>query len=286
MRRLGYVTSALLLVALGALASPAQAATPKCNGKNATIVGTGSPITGTAGDDVIVGTDADETINGLAGNDTICGRGGADTISGGENDDTIFGEDGNDPLLTGNNGNDTVNGGDGNDVLSDLLTETGDDTYSGEAGNDLIVDLTGANVAHGGPGADEIAVTGRAYGDAGDDPAVGAADPPGVGGPADGYADGGSGDDGHAPTVLSTSPLPPGVRVAGGRADGNSGNDVVYGTLDGDEALGGSGSDFVDGSAGTAQYMDCGAAYDFYNTAGTDTIRRCEATGPNPNTTS
>jgi hypothetical protein len=279
MRRLRAVAIAPLIVAVAALAGPTAAATPTCHGKIATIVATGvnPTVTGTDGDDVIVGTDTSDTINAGGGNDTVCGRGGGDVINGEGGTDVLFGQDGDDgtfPSLFGLNGgpgNDKVYGGNGNDFMGETVTDDGDDTYAGNAGNDIIVDRIGANVAHGNAGSDAIAVTGKAYGDAGDDPTVQASDPPG-GGPADAVAEGGSGSDGHAPSPI----IPERVVVTGGTADGGSGNDHVVALGPGDKAYGGSGSDFVDGSDPDTQLLDCGSAYDTYATDGTDTVRRCE----------
>ncbi len=47
----------------------------------------------------------------------------------------------------------------------------------------------------------------------------------------------------------------------------------------GDAAHGGSGSDFINASVGTGQLIDCGSAFDYHTTDGTDTIRRCEGLG-------
>lgn len=288
MRRLGYVTAALLLVALGAFASPARAAAPTCNGKTATkwLTSPGT-LTGDPGvADVLVGSNGDDTINGGDQNDTICGRGGSDNINGEAGDDTIFGEDGNDGVtltasaLKGGPGNDKVNGGDGNDYIADADLTNGNDTYSGGYGDDLIIDGNGVNVAHGDAGADQIFVSGKAYGDAGDDPAVQAKETQST--PThsrDAVADGGSGNDGHAPVIIGLA----GVIVDGGTADGGSGNDVVAGIAAGDVLLGGSGSDFVDGSDSDVQLLDCGAAYDGFASVGDTTVRRCEEAGINPN---
>jgi hypothetical protein len=61
----------------------AQASTPTCLGRKATIVGTpgNDKIIGTSGRDVIVGRGGDDLILGLGGNDVICGNGGHDVIN-------------------------------------------------------------------------------------------------------------------------------------------------------------------------------------------------------------
>ncbi len=45
----------------------------RCNGLNATIIGAGGPIAGTAGADVIVGSAQGDVIDAGGGGDTICG---------------------------------------------------------------------------------------------------------------------------------------------------------------------------------------------------------------------
>jgi Ca2+-binding RTX toxin-like protein len=56
-------------------------------------VGTGSNISGTAGNDTLVGTTGNDTIFGNSGNDWIEGRGGNDTLSGGSGlDSYVFRE--------------------------------------------------------------------------------------------------------------------------------------------------------------------------------------------------
>lgn len=121
------------LVALP-LATEASAATPKCFGQRATIVGTNGDdvIKGTPRADVIVARGGNDIISGGGGKDRICGGSGADTIRGGvgadwinggwgndtlggsKGDDKIFGMQGHDKLL-GSYGNDRLNGGDGTD---------------------------------------------------------------------------------------------------------------------------------------------------------------------------
>ena len=78
----------------------AHAATWRCFGRQATIVGTPRPevITGTARADVIVGRGGNDRIAGLSGSDRICGGGGNDTIDGGAGDDRLTGDYGFDRL--------------------------------------------------------------------------------------------------------------------------------------------------------------------------------------------
>ena len=64
--------------------------TPRCHGRQATIVGTdgNDVIQGTPGRDVIWGGRGDDTILGSLGNDLLCGGPGADLIHGGRGNDT------------------------------------------------------------------------------------------------------------------------------------------------------------------------------------------------------
>ncbi len=118
----------------GRLVLGAPPAMHECNGKTATILGSGDGeiIDGTAAADVIVAFGGNDTINGLGGNDTICAGGGDDSVLGGLGADAIFGGAGNDSL-TGEGGND------------ELYGEAGDDTLIGGPGSDVV---------DGGPGAD------------------------------------------------------------------------------------------------------------------------------------
>lgn len=116
---------AVLVLALGVAAAPANAAVPRCNGQRGEIVGSrkGETIRGTRGPDVIVGG---------GGGDTIFGGGGADLICGGKGADEIFGQRGLDGAL-GGRGNDVVNGGKGEF-----------DFLSGDGGDDAIVGGSGS----------------------------------------------------------------------------------------------------------------------------------------------
>jgi Ca2+-binding RTX toxin-like protein len=88
--------------------TPRGQATPTCDGKPATIVGTD-------GDDDLVGTQGPDVIVGLGGNDiNIKGLGGNDVICGGKGWDFLWGSWGKDTLL-GQAGRDAIDGGDGND---------------------------------------------------------------------------------------------------------------------------------------------------------------------------
>ncbi len=140
MRRLVTVLSAgMIMVAAQAVASPhvADAATPLCFGKRATIVGTSGP-------DRIIGTDGPDVIVGLAGADVISGRRGSDRICAGSN------SSGTDRVY-GGNGNDLISGGSGNDILRG---ENDTDTLVGASGHDDLDGGAGPDVSRGGDGRD------------------------------------------------------------------------------------------------------------------------------------
>jgi Ca2+-binding RTX toxin-like protein len=98
--------------------TPRGQATPTCNGKPATIVGTdgGDDLVGTQGPDVIVGLGGNDiNIKGLGGNDVICGGKGRDFLWGSWGKDTLLGQADGD-ALDGGNGNDRCEGGKGKDT--------------------------------------------------------------------------------------------------------------------------------------------------------------------------
>ena len=142
----------------------------------------GDVTTGTAGDDT--GTDAFDFLDGGDGNDILIGLGGDDTLQGWTGNDILYGGSGfdfldgwiGDDVLYGNANADTLLGFDGNDALyggggPDFLEgESGNDYLDGGAGLDfvngaagddtVVFDPSGTFGAHGGTGADTLAVTG------------------------------------------------------------------------------------------------------------------------------
>jgi Ca2+-binding RTX toxin-like protein len=106
------------LAALLFVAAPASAAA-KCQGKRATIVGTGADnkLKGTRKADVIVAKGGDDSVSGRGGKDRICGGGGKDRLRGGGGNDRLFGQAGNDKL-TDTAGHNVLNGG----AAADLCT--------------------------------------------------------------------------------------------------------------------------------------------------------------------
>lgn len=154
------ITTILFTAILVTTAStPANAAGPTCNGKQATPgvrkvdVGDSTAWYGTNGNDVIIATGQNRAgiyqhaIFGKGGNDIICiGTGGGqeygyahggyghDTIYGSRYSDTIIGGPGNDNLRA-RGGNDWVSGGYGNDWLDGGW---GNDTLDGNQGWDVL----------------------------------------------------------------------------------------------------------------------------------------------------
>src|SRR5919201_5949536 len=85
MRVLTAAMGIALLCALAFAVAPVAAQEgPTCQGAPATIVGTGGPIVGTTGPDVIVGTTGADTIYGNGGGDLICGAPDGATSDGGD----------------------------------------------------------------------------------------------------------------------------------------------------------------------------------------------------------
>jgi Ca2+-binding RTX toxin-like protein len=124
---------------LGFYLPVAQATTPTCFGRAATIVGTigTDSLIGTAHADVIVGLSGSDIIYGGGGRDRICGDG-----AGEYGGDFIYGQGGKDKLA-GSAGGDVIFGGAGDDQL---LGGSGGDQLDGGIGNDLIAG--GSHAAH------------------------------------------------------------------------------------------------------------------------------------------
>ena len=116
----------------------------QCHGQGATILGTGGPVAGTPGDDVIMGSAHADSINGGAGDDTICGLGEDDIVIGGRDDDFQRGGAGDDNFRTqgaaadgadrvyGDGGVDTANYSSRNTSLTVTLNAAADDGLAGE----------------------------------------------------------------------------------------------------------------------------------------------------------
>jgi RTX calcium-binding nonapeptide repeat (4 copies) len=143
LRRMAFVVSALVLVAV---AGPvAQAQGRLCFAREATITGTDGPdiLQGTPGNDVILGLGGDDVVFGGKGNDRICSGGGADSITGGPGADRIDGNADADTIAAGG-GKDLANGG------------TGNDSIGGGSGRDRLVGQGGSDVLDGGGGRDWV----------------------------------------------------------------------------------------------------------------------------------
>ena len=136
----------LVIVCVGALVVPAtsaDAATPRCHGQRATIVGSpGQTVTGTQRRDVVVTHGADD-INTLGGDDLICvTRGRAYTeVESGRGDDTV--------LVVSARGRVAMQAGVGADVFRggperDTFTSVdgGDDVSTGRNADDVEIDTS------------------------------------------------------------------------------------------------------------------------------------------------
>lgn len=207
----------------GVRPAPGPASPPlRCDGRNATIVGTAGNdvLTGTNGDDVIVALGGNDIVRGLGGNDRICLGSGNDTAIAGDGDDRIFGGTGRDRVIAGR-GDDLVNAGRGDDIISGglgvdvLIGGQGNDTIRGEGGDDTLIAGLGNDRVHGGIGDDLL------LGDAGNDLLIGNA-----------------GNDrlvGHA---------------GRDQLHGGGGNDVIAGGTGNDRLVGNAGRDHLVGGRG------------------------------------
>jgi len=132
----------------------------------------GTPLYGTAGDDVLEDGEADGEIWGDDGHDRLLGRGGNDLLHGGRGADTLNGGAGNDTIFGGADAldlRDVVYGGDGNDSIDGGY---GNDELRGDAGNDSIEGGFGSDTVIGGDGDDVLtgsALSDQVFGGAGSD---------------------------------------------------------------------------------------------------------------------
>ena len=123
-------------------------------------------LDGGDGNDILIGLGGDNTLQGWTGNDILYGGSGFDFLDGWIGDDVLYGNANADTLL-GFDGNDALYGGGGPDFLegesgNDYLDGgAGLDFVNGAAGDDTVVfDPSGTFGAHGGTGADTLAVAG------------------------------------------------------------------------------------------------------------------------------
>lgn len=239
----------------------------------------GDLLLGEDGRDVLYGEDGDDTILGgngddMSGIDTpdLIGGRGNDWIDGGDGDDAILG----DIFVSGVGGNDTLLGGEGRDTIygdggdDSIFGGAGVDFMGGFDGDDYIEDHEGlGNTFNGGPGNDTLIGHGTtSYGGEGNDwieaisngapfylqiAAGSGNDTISVTNEASGTAV--SGDEGDDLIVFIVgSPL-------ANMADGNDGNDTIYGSNYYDQLSGGRGSDFIwAGSGNDRLYGDLDAS--------------------------
>jgi Ca2+-binding RTX toxin-like protein len=270
------LTAAGVLAAALVPAAAQSAAPPRCQGVEATIVGTDQrdDLTGTRGRDVIAGLGGWDRIDGFGGNDLVCGGEGTDRLRGGPGNDRLYGgPDGRIPdepplpvgdTLWGGPGNDRIDGGDdGGDDRVSYDTSTGGVSVSLKTGmatgqgDDRLVNvesITGSNhvdrlVAGTGVGSGYSGLSGLG----GDDVIVGS--------PSVFRLDGGAGDD----------------EISGGSADsfGGAGNDRLSGVADdgwGASLDGGPGSDELAGTAADDYLYGGGEADVIRSGDGRDTL--------------
>jgi Ca2+-binding RTX toxin-like protein len=127
------------MLALMLLPASSQAAVPRCNFANATMVGTSGP-------DVLRGTSEHDVIVGRGGNDRIYGLGKGDYLCGGRGRDVLFGGPAADGLF-GGRGDDRFYGGHGRDAMNPY--DPGDDYYNGGVGTDHLDFETRQQVGRG-----------------------------------------------------------------------------------------------------------------------------------------
>ena len=161
----GVIATALLALAVFAVAAGADTTgtnttieTPICHGRQAKIVGTDGDdfIRGTPGRDVIWGGRGNDTILGSLGNDLICGGPGADLIHGGRGNALVAGGAGAGAGVRGDLGDYNIRGGAGagDEVAGDL----GIDIVNGGPGNeDLVHGDYGWDRMSGGAGKGDVA---------------------------------------------------------------------------------------------------------------------------------
>lgn len=142
MRGLTWAVAALVVVGVGAGATPASAASNAADGRciqEAAQAGllSGDINPGTV--NFVGGTDGNDNFTAQVtdGVDVICGFGGADTVDTLTSGDIFLGGDGNDTVNWMYGG--TVNGGDGNDTVRVLY----DGTFNGGAGDDYVIVVLG-----------------------------------------------------------------------------------------------------------------------------------------------
>ena len=167
------VTAALASLAVVGIPAADAAASPRCQGERATIVGTAGRdvLNGTNGRDVIWGGGGNDRISARNGDDLVCAGPGDDYVHAGNGADRVFGEGGDDELDSSTGHDDVVDGGGGDDRLTgssegaQLRGGTGNDDLEGKeegvildggAGNDRLLAHWIGLVLRGGDGDDLI----------------------------------------------------------------------------------------------------------------------------------
>ena len=261
----------LSLATAGAMAAqliavpPAAAATPRCDGKVATIVGTDGwdHLTGTPGDDVIVGLGGRDIIDGGAGNDTICGNEGRNTLIGGPGNDTLIAGTGRAEFYPGS-GNDRMVGGPLRDFVhyEDAPRAVDVDLATGQASGWGHDPLTGTEGVYGSRFDDTLRTASFelnwAFGGRGDDVLIGTS--------ATDILAGGAGADrilgnGGSDTLIGNAGADLLIGGTGNDSlEGDSGNDVLRGGAGRDQLLGGLGADSLNGGPGRDVCDEAGIA--------------------------
>lgn len=286
---ISVVMVTLGLLTLSTIAS-AGTETPRCFGRQATIVGTdrADVLIGTDRGDVIVGLDGRDVIRGGGGPDLICaganlqpgatirsirrelvhGGDGDDKIRGGSGFDQLVGEAGDDEIWVGTAPVVTARDADGTYYLMESgVGGPGDDRLFGGRGFDFLEGNGGDDVVRAWAGSTDSDIPYRAelFGGHGDDLVVGGAGGDVVvGGPGDdvqkgrggldGLYDGNEGYRSHGGghDVMMGGPGNDYLQTENGRDEvrGGAGEDEILGSNGPDRLFGGGGDDHLDGHDG------------------------------------
>jgi Ca2+-binding RTX toxin-like protein len=157
------VVGTMIAFLMCALEAPSVAASVRCDGHVATIVGTprGDVLRGTPGNDVIAGLGGYDVIHAGAGHDIVCGGQGADTIFGEQGPDRLFPDRGC-FRSADDECEDSASGGLGHDYVrtvawdSEVTGGPGNDTLINRSGNALFLSERGNDVIRALPGADSV----------------------------------------------------------------------------------------------------------------------------------
>jgi len=245
---------------------------PRCDGQDATIVGTAGDddLVGTAHSDVIVARGGNDVVRGLSGDDVLCGGPGRDRLFGSGGDDRLLGGldqkgyDRGGPFIVG----DVLEGGSGNDRLNAGWDARQDDPANfatrdqisfAHASTGVSVELRGAIGSATGEGSDTIwlvkklAIDGSPYADV-----IEGSDRDDVlsGERGDDRIDGFAGDD----VIYADDYNGP---VDGDIVNAGAGDDVVYSETGRDHLFGGDGKDnlIAYGNLPTQTYGEAGDDY-------------------------